>query len=645
MPGELPKRVLAKDPKNARALVLRANALAGLEDLDSAINQIRQALELDPSQSELYSNLGSLEATSGQLDEAEATYKKAIEVAPGLGAAHAALGNFYWATGKGQLAEQAFMKAIEVEPQSVVAHRAAATFYLGSGRPLSAERSLRFVADHSGEFEARLALGDYYLLTGRRDQGVAEIETARKLPVAYAEATTRLIALAYAEGRRQEAEKDLEALLATHPRSPHALLLKARFILRRGENAEALRLATAATDYDDKYIQAYYLAGELHAANGDYFQAAEAYRAVLKLNPFAAPAQIELSRVLLAEGAADSSAEYMNRVLRRVPNDQRTRVSLARALLERRELARAQVQLDELIKQYPGSAPVQQLMGSLSFLKKDYTAARRWYEQSFRTDPSSVDALSGLVGVDLVSNRPNDALARVRAELAKNPKRTPVILLLAKTYGVTKDLPKAEETLRQAIEIDPDNLEAYGMLGQLLYQQGRLDDGRKGFEEIIERQPRSIPAHTMVAIILRQQGRVDEAAERYKKILSIDPQAAVAANNLAWIYAEQGNNYDEAIMLARTAKKKLPDHAEVSDTVGWVYYRAGQPNMLKLGIPYLEESVAKQPQNPLYRYHLGAAYARFGRTAEARTELQQALKISQDFHGAAETRRLLATLD
>ena len=65
-----------------------------------------------------------------------------------------------------------------------------------------------------------------------------------------------------------------------------------------------------------------------------------------------------------------------------------------------------------------------------------HTAARRWYEQSVRTDPSSVDALSGLVGVDLVSNRPNDALARVRAELAKNPKRTPVILLLAKTYGV-----------------------------------------------------------------------------------------------------------------------------------------------------------------------------------------------------------------
>ena len=67
--------------------------------------------------------------------------------------------------------------------------------------------------------------------------------------------------------------------------------------------------------------------------------------------------------------------------------------------------------------------------------------------------------------------------------------------------------------------------------------------------------------------------------------------------------------------------------------------------MLRLAVPYLEESVAKQPQNPLYRYHLGAAYARFGKTAEARRELEQALKISQDFHGAAETRRILATLD
>src|SRR5262245_15802950 len=152
--------VLERNPKDPKALVLRANALAGLDDLDTAIKQIRQALELDPNHGELYSNLGSLEASSGQLEDAEATYKRAVEVAPQAASGYSALGNFYWATRRPREAEAAFLKAVSVEPENILAHRALATFYLGSGRPLQAEKSLKFVAERSGEYEARLALGD-----------------------------------------------------------------------------------------------------------------------------------------------------------------------------------------------------------------------------------------------------------------------------------------------------------------------------------------------------------------------------------------------------------------------------------------------------------------------------------------------------
>jgi Flp pilus assembly protein TadD len=49
------------------------------------------------------------------------------------------------------------------------------------------------------------------------------------------------------------------------------------------------------------------------------------------------------------------------------------------------------------------------------------------------------------------------------------------------------------------------------------------------------------------------------------------------------------------------------------------------------------------PENPRIRYHLGVAYARRGKKAEARREIEQALKTPA-FAEAAEARRALDTL-
>jgi tetratricopeptide (TPR) repeat protein len=319
-------------------------------------------------------------------------------------------------------------------------------------------------------------------------------------------------------------------------------------------------------------------------------------------------------------------------------------VTLIRALIERRDYRGAELQLKEVQTQYPQSVDAQALMGTVAALKKDYAAARRWFDAALRSEPNRFDALSGLVGLDLTAGRPADALARVQAAVNRAPSNVQLLTLLAKTHGAARDFAKAEQVLRRAIEVHPDAFEPYGMLGQLLYERGRLAEGRAEFERLLERRPRFVPAHTMVAVILRREGRTDEAIERYKQALAIDPQSGVAANNLAWIYAERGVNLDEAVILARTAKKKMPDVVEVTDTVGWVFYRNGNPDLLTLAVPMLEDAVKQAPDNPLFRYHLGAAYAKSGRTADAKRELQHALKLRTDFQGAAETRRLLTAL-
>jgi tetratricopeptide (TPR) repeat protein len=72
-------RALAIDPKKADALVLRAIALAGTSGLDAAIEEMREAIALEPLAGS-QANLGYFLAAKGQPKEAEAAYRQAIAI-------------------------------------------------------------------------------------------------------------------------------------------------------------------------------------------------------------------------------------------------------------------------------------------------------------------------------------------------------------------------------------------------------------------------------------------------------------------------------------------------------------------------------------------------------------------------------------
>jgi tetratricopeptide (TPR) repeat protein len=145
----------------------------------------------------------------------------------------------------------------------------------------------------------------------------------------------------------------------------------------------------------------------------------------------------------------------------------------------------------------------------------------------------------------------------------------------------------------------------------------------------------------MIGMLLQASGDTKGAAARFEQALRVDPDAAVAANNLAWIYAETDGNLDVALELAKTAQRRLPDSAEVNDTLGYIYYRKDIPS---LAISTLKAVVEKDPRNAMYQYHLGLAYSKAGDTVHAKDHLTKALSLKPEFDGAAEARAILQTL-
>jgi tetratricopeptide (TPR) repeat protein len=228
----------------------------------------------------------------------------------------------------------------------------------------------------------------------------------------------------------------------------------------------------------------------------------------------------------------------------------------------------------------------------------------------------------------------------VDARLVRTPNDPAALVLAARTYATTGDMAKTESLLLRALEVAPADLQAYGMLGQLYVMQNKLDQARDKFSELARRQSSPVAAETMVGMILQMQGRPSEAQKQYERVLAIDARAPVAANNLAWLYAESGANLETALQLAQTAKAALPDSAEVSDTLGWVYYKKDMPSQAVFA---LREAASKDVQNPNYQYHLGMALVKQGDAVNGKMALEHALRIKPDFDGAADARKALAT--
>jgi tetratricopeptide (TPR) repeat protein len=171
-----------------------------------------------------------------------------------------------------------------------------------------------------------------------------------------------------------------------------------------------------------------------------------------------------------------------------------------------------------------------------------------------------------------------------------------------------------------------------------LNEQNRLAAGKAEFEQTATREPGNIAARMMVAMIAHAQGDAEQAKRWYGEVLKLEPRAALAANNLATIYADSGSNLDVAQQLAETAIEQTPAAAEYQDTLGWVYY---QRHLSGQAIPRFQQSVAADPTNPVYHYHLGLAFSKNGDVERAKSALQRAVELSPDF---ADARQALATI-
>jgi putative PEP-CTERM system TPR-repeat lipoprotein len=635
------QKALANDPNNVDALILLANALAGLKDLHGAIAQLEEAIKLSPERSQTYTNLGQLELSRGRREAAETAFRRAVELAPQAANARIALGNFLWATARPSEAEQQFTAALTAEPDNLLANRTAAAFYLSSGRLDAAEALLKRVSELTKAPAASLALADLDIARHREAAARGILEPLVANADVAGSAGVRLASLDRAAGHRNEAYQRLETILKTSPNDAQALVLKASFLLADGKLDDALAVATAAVTAHPEAVTGYYMVGQVYAAKRQVDASIAAYQQVIKLNPLASDAKLAVARLQLASGRTDATIGLAQEALKTEPRNADAQLVLVQGLINHGDLDRASTELASLLQRFPQSSAVHVQQGMLLGRRQQLTEARKEFSTALALQPGSIEAIGGLTALDLTERHVEAAKARL-APIVADPHARPVALMFAaRAYASTGDVKTSEELLKRVLTADPTYLEAYGALGQLYTRQGRLDEALNELTLLTQKQPRPVAALTLTGIILEAQGKQTEARTTFERVMQLDGEAPVAANNLAWIYAQGDGNLDVALQLAQTAQRKLPKVAEVNDTLGFIYYKK---SLLALAVPALRASVESDPNNSSYLYHLGLAYVLAGDTAQARQSLSKALALKPHFDGAKNARSILDSL-
>jgi Tfp pilus assembly protein PilF len=178
-------------------------------------------------------------------------------------------------------------------------------------------------------------------------------------------------------------------------------------------------------------------------------------------------------------------------------------------------------------------------------------------------------------------------------------------------------------------------------LGQLFLLQNSQDKAIREFKNALKVNPRAFRVHAILGSIYEAQKNLTKAMFYYREALKVEPSFAIAANNLAWILCETNGSLDEALSLAQLAKQTLPDVANIADTLGWIYYRK---NVFTLAVSNLRQFIEKDPNNPIYHFHLGLAYWKSDEKQKARQMLAKAVRLKANFIGAEEARKVLAEL-
>ena len=192
------------------------------------------------------------------------------------------------------------------------------------------------------------------------------------------------------------------------------------------------------------------------------------------------------------------------------------------------------------------------------------TPAREAALAALARDGENVEALSALAYVQgMFDWQWSVAEATIRRAITLEPNNVDARYVHSLLLMALGRLDAAVAEIDVAARLDPLSAQVHSTYGRILYRARRLDEARVRLERAIELEPRNVSTYVRLAAVLEHTGRYDEAlatVETMEAILSRPTILAVATR--ARILARAGRSAEARQLLARVPPDS-PQQAEV----------------------------------------------------------------------------------
>jgi tetratricopeptide (TPR) repeat protein len=637
---------LAIEPLNENAVALLASLYRQANDVPRAVALLRATLEKIPAATDLRQVLALLYLSQDDKASAETELRAIVEHRPDDLRSRYQLAIFL--TGEKRLdeAEAELKKAIDVAPKDAEAKFIYADF-LGTQRDPArgAEALQSFLAKNADDHDLRLGLGALHQRSGKNAEAQATyqdvVKRAGKEPQGLI-ARNRIASMYVAEGKVEEARKLVQEVLAENPRDNDALLLRGNLAMTGNDPAAAVGDLRAVLRDQPEAVPVLRALARAHQANRENALAEETLQRAVALNPADPELRSELAKLLAQSGKSEQALPLIEQTVRDNPTHVPSRELLVRLYLASGDIAAARVAAEDLKTLSPEQAVGHYLSGLAAQAGKRNEDAQAAFEKALELQPDAADALAALSRLHVTLGKPELARVVVNKVLAASPENFAARNLLGELHLAAREIPQASAEFEKVTAAAPQwslgwrNLALTRLAAQ--DRAGAIASLEKGIPQT--QWDFSLVAD--LAALYERNKEVDKAIAKYEELVSRRRGFEAAENNLAMLlvtYRKDQKSLDRAREL--TEQFATSSNPALLDTHGWVLYQRGQ---FAEALSVLERASQIAPRAHVVRFHLGMAQLKSGQSAQARENLQAALKTESGFAGADEARAALASI-
>ena len=390
------EQALESAPGNPEAIEAVGRALLNLGRLEEAEASFLDALEIDPEW--VAPRMGLALVALGRDEPFKIVHhlERAIEADPGYPESYVELGRYYGYMGEPALAKATFERWTVRHPEDAdMLINAGLTLFDASDFAEAYaffEKAVEVATEEEQRSGALTFRANALDMLGRYDEAVAAYEEVISETPEWWEAHANLGICHARNGRMERAEAAFRRGLEDCPGSPEIRdELAAHLLAQGGDLQEALKLSEEAVALGRDEIRHLITLGEVKLALEDDAGAAEAYRAVLALDPENPDAHLELGILHERRGEATEAEGHFIESLKADPGNPRALYSYASLYYTADDLEAAEEILERAVAADADYSPALSALASIRARRGEFGDALDFIERAVEAGESDAE--------------------------------------------------------------------------------------------------------------------------------------------------------------------------------------------------------------------------------------------------------------